>query len=63
MLKLIKGWLFMKTSIRDLDLKGKRVLLRVDFNVPINENGVITDTTRITEALPTINYILKQGRL
>jgi phosphoglycerate kinase len=48
-----------KQTIRDVDLKGKRVLVRVDFNVPI-ENGVITDNTRITAALPTLKAILDQ---
>jgi phosphoglycerate kinase len=48
-----------KKTIRDVDLRGKRVLMRVDFNVPI-ENGVITDETRITAALPTLRAILDQ---
>ena len=47
-------------SIRDLELKGKRVLVRVDFNVPMDEAKNITDDIRIRRALPTIDYILKQ---
>lgn len=51
-------------SIRDLELRGKRVLIRVDFNVPMNEQGEITDDIRMQMALPTLKYILEQqGKL
>ena len=50
----------MKLSIRDLDLKGKRVFIRVDFNVPL-KNRVIGDDTRIRSSLPTIQYALDRG--
>ena len=51
-------------SIRDLDLTSKRVLVRVDFNVPMDEGLNITDDIRIRMALPTMQYILEQkGRL
>ncbi len=50
-----------KKSITDIDLKGKRVLARVDFNVPQDENGNVTNDARIRGALPTIEYILNQG--
>jgi len=50
----------MKLSIRDLDLSGKRVFIRVDFNVPI-KNGVIGDDTRVKSSLPTITYALDKG--
>ena len=50
----------MKVSVRDLDVKGKRVFVRVDFNVPLKK-GVIGDDTRIRSSLPTIQYILDHG--
>ncbi len=48
-------------SIDDFPLKGKRILVRVDFNVPLNENQKITDDTRIVESLPTIKKIIELG--
>jgi phosphoglycerate kinase len=50
-----------KKSINDIDVKGKRVLVRVDFNVPLDEKQNITDDTRMVESLPTIKKIIADG--
>ncbi|NLM68745.1 MAG: phosphoglycerate kinase [Firmicutes bacterium] len=50
-----------KKMIQDVDVKGKRVLMRVDFNVPMNDQGEITDDKRITAALPSIQYLIEHG--
>ena len=52
---------YQKKTILDADLKGKKVLVRCDFNVPTNDDGVITDEGRIVKTLPTIHYLLEQG--
>ena len=51
----------MKLTVEDINVKGKKVLVRCDFNVPLNENQEITDENRIVGALPTINYLIGQG--
>lgn len=52
---------FDKKTIRDIDLRDKRILVRVDYNVPVDEHGHITDDYRIKKSLPTIQYLLKQN--
>ncbi len=51
----------MKLTVEDINVKGKKVLVRCDFNVPLNENSEITDENRIVGALPTIKYLIGQG--
>ena len=50
-----------KSSVRDVEVEGKRVLLRVDFNVPLDKTGEITDDSRIQATLPTIKYLIDHG--
>jgi len=50
-----------KKTIRDLDIRNKKVIMRVDFNVPLDENGNITNDKRIQAAIPTIKYALEQN--
>jgi len=55
------GSILKKMTVEDMDLKGKRVFIRVDFNVPLDDNLMITDDRRIRGALPTINYCIDEG--
>ena len=48
-------------TVEDIPVKGKKVLVRCDFNVPMDDNGNITNDNRIVGALPTISYLVKQG--
>jgi phosphoglycerate kinase len=56
----IKG-VINKLCLKDIEIKGKRIFLRVDFNVPLDENLNITDDSRIRSTLPTINYAIDEG--
>jgi len=53
--------MFTKKTVRDIDIAGKTVIVRVDFNVPLDENGIITDDYRIRQALPTIEHVRGLG--
>jgi len=62
---MLKGCFHMdyskKKTVEDIDVAGKKVLVRCDFNVPLDENGNITDTKRIDEAMKTINYLVSHN--
>ncbi|MBU4294040.1 MAG: phosphoglycerate kinase [Actinobacteria bacterium] len=53
--------MFNKKTVEDIDIKNKKVIVRVDYNVPLDENGNITDNTRIRLSLPTLNYLLERN--
>ena len=53
--------MYNKMSVEDIDVKGKRVIARVDFNVPLDSSGNITDDKRIVAAVPTIKYLIRNG--
>ena len=53
--------MYNKLTVEDVEVKGKRVLVRCDFNVPLNDKQEITDENRIVGALPTINYLIENG--
>ncbi|MBE3138561.1 MAG: phosphoglycerate kinase [Actinobacteria bacterium] len=53
--------MFNKKTVEDIDVKDKKVIVRVDYNVPLDENGNITDNTRIRLSLPTLNYLLERN--
>src|SRR4051812_19890842 len=53
--------LISKRTVDSLPVEGKRILVRVDYNVPLNETGAITDDTRVRETLPTLNLLLQKG--
>ena len=50
-----------KKTLSDIAVKGKRVIMRVDFNVPLDDNKTITDDKRIVESLPSIRKVLNEG--
>src|SRR4030066_707189 len=53
--------MFNKKTVEDIDIKNKKVIVRVDYNVPLDENGNVTDNTRISLSLPTLNYLLERN--